>query len=627
MKYKPRKYQILAHDAVFDAWLDRNVQRPTLVQATGTGKTVVFAGVISKLVREHKRRVVLLVHRDELVDQAVEKINEVDPSLVVGIIKAERHDLRADVWVASVQSLVRRLGAGRRGLPNDFFDAIITDECHHAAAESYLRIYRYFGGLPEKTSLGNSTRDCWMLGVTATLARADGVPLGHIWQEVVYEYSTAQGIADGFLVMPHAERVKLDELDLSKIRTTAGDWQQVDLGAAMIRSGHKIGEYMVAHDMDPKRPGRVRRGIVFAPTVACAFQWSEDFADLGIRSTVIYDKTPKADRRAAYAATHAGDNDILISVMVLTEGFDLPSIETCYIGRPTKSITLYTQMVGRVLRPCSETGKTQAFVRDICGVMNEKLRTLVDLGLPKSCDCSCSCDFAHLCPKSCRCPRSKKGKLKRPCILCAREWREQTKAERVPCPHYVAQHVVGCQHRCDGIGNPGPHEEDEDEEILDPEAPEPKELIIDESDITTEVVDLFDLDGKPIQRKAPEPKKKPKAWRMTYNGRPYLPSTTTFDYWIFLHQDPNGTWSVGEKSKERYSKATRIGSGLDFQAAVALAEENHPSGGWLGRPLAGLPTEGQLSTLANRGVEIPQGCTKQQASDLLSDLFASSALD
>lgn len=629
MKYAPRYYQTLSEDAIFDAWLERDVQRPAVVQATGTGKTVVFASVIVRLVREFRRRVVLLVHRDELVDQAEEKMRETDPDLVIGIIKAERHDTKADIWIASVQSLVRRLGAGRRALPNDFFDVIITDECHHAAAESYLRIYRYFGGLPEKTSLGNSQRDCWMLGVTATLARADGIPLGHIWQEVVYEYGTAQGIQDGFLVMPKAKRVVLDELDLSKIRTTAGDWQQGDLGTAMFRSGAKIAEYMIAHDMDPKRPGRVRRGIVFAPTVACAHQWADDFAEAGIRSRVIYDRTPKADRKDAYKLTHSGDNDVLISVMVLTEGFDLPSVETVYVGRPTKSETLYTQMVGRGLRPSPDTGKTEAYVRDICGVFDRGLRTLIDLGLPKACDCACECDFAHLCPKACRCPRDKKGKLKRPCVLCAKTWREQPKAERASCQHYVAAHVVGCRHRCDGIGNPGPHEPDETEEILDPEAPEPKELVWDDDEIVAVDVDLFDLKGAvPSPRVAPKPKIKPKAWRMTYNGRPYLPASSTFEYWIFLHQDADGTWSVGEKSKDyRIRKAERIATGLTFQEAVVVAEDNHPSGGWLGRPLSGLPSEAQLAPLQRNGIEIPQNCTRQQASDLLSDLFASRALD
>ncbi len=626
MKFTPRPYQIAGHAAVLDAW-DRGVQRPAVVQATGTGKTVLFSGVMSKLVREQAARPCLFVHRDELVDQAYEKLMETDPHLRVGIFKAERHETRADAWIASMQSISRRLGTGRRALPNDFFTHLITDECHHAAAESYLRTYRYFGGLPERTSTGNSERDVKMLGVTATLARADGIPLGHIWQEVVFEYGTVQGINDGYLVMPRAQRVKLDELDLSKVKTLGGDWQQAGLGEAMFRSGDKIAQYMIDNDMDPKRPGRVRRGIVFAPTVACAEMWAQDFRAVGIRAIVITAEVDREVRRAAYKATAAGDNDVLVSVMVLTEGFDLPSVETVYVGRPTKSETLYTQMVGRGLRPSPETGKTEAYIRDICGVMNDKLRTLIDLGLPKSCDCACSCDFAHLCPKACKCPRSRKGKLKRPCLLCSREWIKSPKAERVPCPHYIASHVVGCQHRCDGLGNPGPHEEDEDEEILDPEAPEPKEIMIDESEIITVDVDLFDLTSIPGQRKAPEPKKKPKAWRMTANGRPYLPSTTTFEYWIFLHQDEPGTWSVGELSKEKRAKAQRIASGLDFPAAVAVAEENHPTNGWLGRPLAGLPTEGQLATLKNWGVPIPQGCTKQQASDLLSDLFASRALD
>lgn len=624
MKPVLRPYQGQAIDAAFEAW-GRGVQRPAIVKATGTGKTVVFSEIMSRAVRLERARPVLLVHRDELVDQAVAKLAATDPGLAIGVIKAERNEVRADVCVASVQTLSRRLGHGKKGVPSDRFNLLITDECHHAAAASYIAIYKHFGGLPDTATRANSNTDTRMLGVTATLARADNVPLGHIWQEVVFEYGTLQGIQDGYLVAPHAERAVIQDLDLAKIKSIGGDYSEGALGTAMFKSGTAIAEKLLSAGLD--RFGKVRRTIVFAPTVQCAHMWAEDFAAQGIRCRVVTGNTPKDERHAAYRATAEGQCDALISVMVLTEGFDLPSVEVAIIGRPTKSLTLYTQMVGRVLRPSPETGKTSALILDVCGVMDQQLTTMVDLGLPPSCDCHCGCDFEHLCPQLCRCPRSKKGKLKRPCIICAKTWREQPKEDRAPCGHYQANHVIGCAHRCDGLGKPGEFEDDEDTEILDPEAPELKEMVIDESDILTREVALFGTMVPGQRHVAPKPKVKPKAWRTTFAGRPYLPATSNFEFYIFLHQEPDGTWAVGEKSKERGSRGKRLASGLDFAAAVREAEDSHPSGGWLGRRQEGMATEKQLAMLARNDTEIPNNPTKQWASEAISDLLASRSLD
>lgn len=627
MKPVLRPYQVRSVDAVFEAW-SRGVQRPAVVQATGTGKTVGFSVIMSRAVREERARPVLLVHRDELVDQAVAKLAQTDPGLSIGIIKAERHEVRADVCVASVQTLIRRLGTGPKGVPSDRFNLLITDECHHGAAASYISIYKHFGGLPEGNAptRANSHRDTRMLGVTATLARADGVPLGHIWQEVVFEYGTMQGITDGYLVAPHAERAVMQDLDLSKIKSIGGDYSEGALGVALFKSGTAIAEKLIASAMDPQ--GNLRRTIVFAPTVACANMWADDFAAAGIRCRVVTGQTPKDIRRAAYRATERGDCDALISVMVLTEGFDLPAVEVAVIGRPTKSLTLYTQMVGRVLRPSPETGKTSALILDVCGVMDQQLTTMIDLGLPPQCDCQCGCDFQHLCPQLCMCPRSIKGKLKRPCIICQRTWITQPRAEREPCGHYKANHVVGCQHRCDGFGKPGQFEDDDPMVILDPEFQEPEEMYIDENDILTRRVELFGRDLVPSPRRAAAPRVKPKAWLVTNNGHPFLPPSSTYDYAVFVWEDTNGTFTVGELPMERGGgRPTRLATGLTFGDAVRKAEDSHPSGGWLGGGLKGIASEKQLALLERNGVPIPSNCTKQQAADLISIVLVSRRLD
>lgn len=613
MKFVLREYQGIAVEAVFGAW-KRDVQRPAIVLATGLGKTVIFAEVASRVVRELGGRPVILTHRDELCKQAARKLRATDPGLSVGIVKAGQHEINADIVVASVQTLVRRLGKSRQPVAQNRFTHVIVDECHHAAAQSYMDILRFFGCMDG---------DAVALGVTATLARADGVGLGGVWQSVEFEMGTLEGIEQKWLAIPHAERVVLDDLDLSKVKSLAGDWSVEELGSKMFRSGAKIAQVLLDKGRAPD--GRLLRSITFAPTVACAFEWANDYREAGIRTEVVYGETDLGVREQTYGKLDRQEIDAIINCMVLTEGFDLESIETVVIGRPTKSRPLYIQMIGRGLRVCERIGKRTCLILDVVGTINDKLTTLIDLSLPSTCECACDCELEHLCRLGCNCPRDRKGKLKRPCLICARTWKGQHRDDRERCPHYVAGHVGGCRHRCEGLGRPGPHDPDEEIIVLDPDDPDPEEIIWDDGEIVTKRVDLFEKQ-KARAWIAPKPKPKLKAWRTTQSGRPYLPAQSNFEFWVFLHQDADGSWSVGEKPSKGGGQAKRLASGLTFKEAVIEAEDSHPTGGKLGRPLAGLPSEAQLGVLQRSGVEIPSGCTRQQASDLLSDLFASRAI-
>lgn len=622
-----RWYQSESLDAVVTAW-NRGVKRPALVLCTGSGKTVILAQLVSLRVRGHRSRVLILVHREELVDQTVAKLHHADPHLSVGVIKAERHELNADVVVASVASISRRLGVGRRAISPDRFDLVIVDEAHHASARTYMATLEFFGVM-DKAS------DTVGLGVTATLARADNVPLGHVWEEVVFVYDTTQAIEDGYLVRPIAQRVVLDDLRLDLAKISHGDYTAGDLGEKMIRSGAKIGEAILAHAV---RDGRVRRGIVFAPDVDCCRLWAADFNAMGIRSRVVTGDTPREERRATYDATHRHANDMIVSCMVLTEGFDLPSVEVAVIARPTRSLPLYTQMVGRVLRPSPKTGKTDALVLDVMGVMQQKLITLIDLGLPKDCACRCDCDTENLCAKACRCPRTRRGVLKMVCPVCEKAERFRVavatgehvalRAIRIvmPCAHYEDEHVWGCPHRCPGRGRPGLYPDDEEPDIIEDPA-EAKVVMIDDSEIVTAEVDLFDWSpaGQRNLRAAPRPKRKT-GWMTTHKGRPFLPSTSTFEETIFLHQDEDGTWSVGEAP--RRGKPTRLESGLTFADAVKAAEAAHPLGGRPARPLAGYASQSQLDVLERNGRPAGLGeLTKQEANEMISVIMASRILD
>lgn len=599
-----RDYQRESIDAVMGAWAG-GCQRPAIVLATGTGKTVIMAAIVSTSIRHAGRRPLILVHRQELVSQTVAKLRATDPGLSVGVIEAERHEADADVVVASVQSLVRRLGVGRRAVDLNRFNFVLVDEAHHASAKSYISVLDHFGALKEDSGTV-------ALGVTATLGRSDGIPLGHVWSDVVFEYGAAAAIRDGWLVRPQAERVVLDDLDLGSVKVSRGDYSDGDLGSRMVRSGERIAESILEHGRDAL--GGIRRGIVFSPTVECAMQWAADFRRFGIRSEVVTGETPRAERQRIYAATDSHENDMIVSVMVLTEGFDLPSVEVAVVGRPTKSVPLYTQMVGRVLRPSPSTGKVGALVLDVGGKVRERLTTLVDLQLPASCECACACAWSYLCPSACDCPRSYSGRLKKPCLICAYLKATEPLGDHGACAHYdqVTEHRFGCEHICDGLGRPGLFPEDESDEVDAAELEAAAPLEVDDSEIVTESVELFDLENV----RAARPRQRT-PWLLSKSGRPFLPRTSSFDFTIFLKSEPDGTWTVGRRPRQ--GRAARLAVGLIFDEARQLALAEYP-----GMPpkLYGSSSPRQTELLARFNVD-GSTMTKQEASDALSIAFAS----
>lgn len=365
---KLRGYQRDAIDAVFKAWAD-GMRAPAIVLPTGAGKTVVF----SALVREWRhdtqytkttqgQRVMILAHRDELVDQAIAKLRAVMPGVNVGKVKGTDNDVHADVVVASVQTISR---AGRMAPLRIFqktygsIGLIITDECHHAAAASYRKIY-------------NAFPDALRLGVTATMARGDGRGLGSVWDDVVFQRSVLWMISKGYLTDVRTKRVDLKALNMGSVSVSRGDWAAGDLGRALMDA-----EADTAIARAYKEHAGDRQGIVFTPTVETAHAASVALHNAGIRSEVIHGETHSLDRRAAYEDYRTGKIQVLVNCLVLTEGFDMPQASAIVIARPTQSETLYAQMVGRGLRPYP--GKADCLVLDLVGASANKLRTLIDL--------------------------------------------------------------------------------------------------------------------------------------------------------------------------------------------------------------------------------------------------------
>lgn len=348
----PRKYQYEAAQAIGEAWR-RGVTRPAIVLATGLGKTVIFTWTArwwhDAVPEGFAAGVVVLVHRDELAAQAVRKLYDVAPHLSVGVIKAARKELNAQVIVASVQTLARNPKliaelAERTGL-------VIVDECHHACAESYRRIL---------DGLGCMDGHALALGVTATMHRADKLALGQIWQEVVYEKGILWGIRHKYLADVKGYGITAEDFDISKVAVRAGDFADGALGEALSNSSALSLAAAKYHEHAPGRPG-----LIFTPTVDTAHQAAEVFTVAGIPTVAVDGGMRLADRQEILARFERGEIQAIANCALFTEGTDLPRAEVCVLLRPTKSAALYIQMVGRVLRPYP--GKRWATLLDLAG--------------------------------------------------------------------------------------------------------------------------------------------------------------------------------------------------------------------------------------------------------------------
>lgn len=343
----------------------RGVQRPAIVLPTGAGKTVVFSEIAERWVSANrmsaKQRVLVLAHREELIDQARDKITTLAPHLRVGVVKAERDNCTADVVVASVQTLrneKRRNKIVHVGL-------IVVDECHHGVADTYRLIMEHYGCFSEYGARA--------LGVTATMSRSDDLALGDVWQEVVYVKDIAEMVDGGYLVRPRGRLLKVDDLDLAKVRKTAGDFADGALGKALEESlaPRAVAAGYREHSAD-------RQGILFAPTVHCAEVYGAALAEEGFKADIVHGAMPSAARRDALERFRQGDTQILSNCMVLTEGTDLPMASTIVIGRPTKSAGLFVQMSGRGLRLWP--GKDDCLILIVAGkAVKHSLMTPVEL--------------------------------------------------------------------------------------------------------------------------------------------------------------------------------------------------------------------------------------------------------
>lgn len=328
---KLRPYQEEAIGAIYSKWKEFN--RTLLVLPTGCGKTIVFANIAAHLAQNE--RVLILAHRDELIRQAADKLFKAC-GVQSAIEKAEETALGSfyNVTCGSVQSLMRQSRLER--FPRDYYGAIIIDEAHHALSSSYGNILQYW-------------YNAKVLGVTATPDRGDKRNLGEVFESVAYEYSLRDAIKQGYLSPIVCECVPL-QIDLSSVRVKAGDYDAGEIGSALEPYLEQIAGF-IPHG---------RRTLIFLPLIATSKRMTELLKARGFRAEHI-DGTSE-DRKEILARLARGEIDVLCNSMLLTEGFDEPSIDCVVCLRPTKSRALYAQIIGRGTR--MSEGKENLLILD-----------------------------------------------------------------------------------------------------------------------------------------------------------------------------------------------------------------------------------------------------------------------
>lgn len=319
-----RPYQQEARESIQNEW-SNGTKRTLLVLPTGTGKTIVFSKVIEDRVRLGER-VLVLAHRGELLDQASEKL-EKSTGLKTALEKAEHTSLSSffRVVVGSVQTLQREKRLSQ--FPKDYFDTIIIDEAHHAISDGYQRVLEHF----EKSNV---------LGVTATPDRGDMRNLGSYFESLAYEYKLPEAIRSGYLSPIKALTLPL-QIDLSSVSQQAGDFKTRDLGTALDPYLESIANEMVKHCKDKKT-------VVFLPLVATSQKFKDLLNEKGFKAAEVNGESK--DRTEILEDFENDKYNVLCNSMLLTEGWDCPSVDCVVVLRPTKVRSLYSQMVGRGTR-------------------------------------------------------------------------------------------------------------------------------------------------------------------------------------------------------------------------------------------------------------------------------------
>lgn len=318
-----RPYQKAACDAIDKEW-EEGHRKTLLVLPTGCGKTICFAETIKRQ-NARNRRCLVLAHRQELLDQAADKIRKTT-GLESALEKADSHSAKSTlpVTVGSVQTLCRENRL--QEYAPDHFGTIVVDEAHHALSDSYKKILEYF--------------DANILGVTATPDRGDMKNLGEFFESLAYEYTLPQAIREGYLSPIKAQTIPLD-IDLSGVRTQQGDFASGDLGSALEPYLEQIADVIAKKYSD-------RKTVAFLPLIETSQHFASILKEKGVPVWEVNGNS--SDREEILQEFEKAKNGVICNSMLLTEGWDCPSVDCVVVLRPTKIRSLYCQMIGRGTR-------------------------------------------------------------------------------------------------------------------------------------------------------------------------------------------------------------------------------------------------------------------------------------
>jgi superfamily II DNA or RNA helicase len=360
--------------AVFQDALSSDVNRVAIEMATGLGKTVTGAQAAVDFLDETRTdqcpqhgeycvcrppRVLVLVHTEEITGQWVKKlefaVSRGEHPYSIGVVKGTRNEPDADIVVASVWTLAQ---PGRKEQITDV-GFVIVDECHHAVAPTYLDTLAWFGALPSCDHAGRDEHGCWdcqntgwlappvpALGLSATLSRTDGKGLGKVWQDMPFSRSLSWAIRKGYLIDLVPYTIKIPELDTSS--DSALDTSLAD----GIAPEAVVNAWVQYGDVPDERVGyRQASTVLFAPLVKSAEAFAEAFNAAGVKAEVVHGKMADSEVTAVMERYEAGVTTVVCNAMKLTEGWDSPRTMCVIVARPTQSVPLFVQMVGRGVRP------------------------------------------------------------------------------------------------------------------------------------------------------------------------------------------------------------------------------------------------------------------------------------
>jgi superfamily II DNA or RNA helicase len=293
------------------------------VAPTGSGKTIKFAHIANA--RAQTGRVLIMAHRDELIDQARNKLFKACKLLTSKEKALDYADMDAGVVVGSVQTLSRNSRLQR--FATDHFQTVIVDEAHRTLADSYLRILNHFDHAK-------------VLGLTATPDRGDRRSLGRYYEDIAFEISLLDLIKDGWLCPIRIKTVPL-QIDISKVGMRAGDYSEEEVGQAIEPMLHELAEAICANVGE-------RKTLIFTPLVRTADQFATILRAHGLAAESVCGES--SDRKEILSRFASGQTGVLCNAMLLVEGYDCPSIDCVICLRPTTIRSLYAQMVGRGTR-------------------------------------------------------------------------------------------------------------------------------------------------------------------------------------------------------------------------------------------------------------------------------------